>query len=80
MAALLFSVHILTDPSGEIIEVNVFVLLLSYSRFRKYRLSISKTQDVLFSFLDDAFETFGGVPKEIVTDNMKTVMDEARRW
>ncbi len=64
--------------SGEMIEINVFVLLLSYSRFRKYRLSISKTQDVLFSFLDDAFETFGGVPKEIVTDNMKTVMDEAR--
>ena len=29
------------------------------------------------SFLDDAFETFGGVPNEIVTDNLKTVMDEA---
>ena len=64
--------------TGEIAEVNIFVLLLCYSRFRKYRLSLSKTQDVLFSFLDDAFETFGGVPKEIVTDNMKTVMDEAR--
>ncbi len=64
--------------SGETIDVNVFVLLLSYSRFRGYRVSLSKTQDILFSFLDDAFETFGGVPKEIVTDNMKTVMDEAR--
>lgn len=64
--------------SGETIEVNVFVLLLSYSRFRIYRVSLSKTQDILFSFLDDAFETFGGVPDEIVTDNMKTVMDEAR--
>ena len=50
----------------------------SYSRFRVYRVSLSKTQDILFSFLDDAFETFGGVPDEIVTDNMKTVMDEAR--
>lgn len=39
---------------------------------------LSKTQDILFSFLDDAFETFGGVPDEIVTDNMKTVMDETR--
>ena len=64
--------------SGETIDVNVFVLLLSYSRFRVYRVSLSKTQDILFSFLDDAFETFGGVPDEIVTDNMKTVMDEAR--
>ena len=64
--------------SGETIDVNIFVLLLSYSRFRVYRVSLSKTQDILFSFLDDAFETFGGVPDEIVTDNMKTVMDEAR--
>lgn len=63
--------------SGETIDVNIFVLLLSYSRFRVYRVSLTKTQDILFSFLDDAFETFGGVPDEIVTDNMKTVMDEA---
>lgn len=65
--------------SGETIDVNIFVLLLSYSRFRVYRVSLSKTQDILFSFLDDAFETFGGVPDEIVTDNMKTVMDEAEQ-
>lgn len=64
--------------SGETINVNVFVLLLSYSRFRVYRVSLSKNQDILFSFLDNAFETLGGVPDEIVTDNMKTVMDEAR--
>ena len=67
-----------TLSSGEKIDVNIFVLLLSYSRFRVYRVSLNKTQDILFSFLDDAFETFGGIPKEIVTDNMKTVMDEAR--
>ena len=64
--------------NGEKVTVNVFVLLLSYSRFRVYRLSISKTQDILFNFLDGAFEVFGGVPQEIVTDNMSTVMDVAR--
>lgn len=64
--------------NGSTIDVNIFVLLLSYSRFRVYRVSLTKTQDVLLSFLDNAFETFGGVPHEIVTDNMKTVMDESR--
>ena len=64
--------------SGETVEINIFVLLLSYSRFRIYRVSLTKSQDVLFSFLDDAFASFGGVPEEIVTDNMKTVMDTAR--
>lgn len=64
--------------TNEEIEVNVFVLILSYSRNRIYRLSIKKTQDVLFHFLTEAFETFGGVPDEILTDNMSTVMDDAR--
>lgn len=45
--------------SGETIHINVLVLLLSYSRFRVYRLSLSKTQDVLFSLLNDALETAG---------------------
>ena len=64
--------------NGEVININIFVLILSYSRFRVYKLSLEKTQDILFSFLNESFETFGGVPKEILTDNMKTVMDEPR--
>nr|WLE91027.1 hypothetical protein GGBNIMDK_00058 [Bacillus cereus] len=63
---------------GEITYVNVAVLLLSYSQFRVFHLNISKSQSVLLSFMTEAFETFGGVPKVIVTNNMKTVMDETR--
>lgn len=64
--------------NGEVININIFVLILSYSRFRVYKLSLEKTQDILFSFLNESFEAFGGVPKEVLTDNMKTVMDEPR--
>lgn len=63
---------------GEIIFVNIAVLLLSYSRFRTYHLTISKAQSVLMSFLTETFEKIGGVPKTILTDNMKSVMDDAR--
>lgn len=63
---------------GEQVEINVAALILSNSRFRAFHLSISKSQSTLFSFLTEAFEAFGGVPSEILTDNMKTVMDEAR--
>lgn len=63
---------------GETIYVNVCVLLLAHSRFRTYHLSISKSQELLFSFLTDSFETIGGVPKTLVVDNMKSVMDEPR--
>lgn len=64
--------------TGEVININIFVLILSYSRFRIYRLSLEKTQYILFPFLNESFETFGGVPKELLTDNMKTVMDQPR--
>ncbi len=63
---------------GEILYVNVGVLLLSNSRFRLFHLSISKSQSVLLSFLTESFEAIGGVPRTVVTDNMKTVMDEPR--
>ena len=67
-----------TLKSEETTEVNILVLLLFYSCYRIYQVSLSKSQDVLFSLLDQTFEAFGGVPNEIVTDNMKTIMDEAR--
>lgn len=63
---------------GEVLYVNVCVFLLSYSRFRTYLLSISKSQSILFSFLVESFEAVGGVPKTLLVDNMKTVMDEPR--
>lgn len=64
--------------NGEQVVINIFSFIMSYSRYRVYKLSLSKTQDVLFHFMDEIFQTLDGVPKEIVTDNMKTVMDEAR--
>lgn len=63
---------------GEILFVNVGVFLLSNSRLRAFHLTISKSQSVLLSFLMESFEAIGGVPKNLLTDNMKTVMDEAR--
>lgn len=37
--------------TGEVVIINIFCLILSYSRFRVYRLSLTKTQDILFHFL-----------------------------
>lgn len=64
--------------TGEIIYYNIFVFILSYSRYRIYQVSHSKTQDILFHFLDHCFEIINGIPSELLTDNMKTIMDIAR--
>lgn len=37
--------------TGENITINIFVLILSYSRFRVYKLSLEKSQEILFHFL-----------------------------
>lgn len=64
--------------NGEVVVINIFVYMLSYSRFRIYFLSIEKERPILFDFLIRCFEITGGVPKKILTDNMKTVMDQSR--
>lgn len=63
---------------GEIINLNIFVFILSYSRYRIFSVSLDKKQSTLFDFLNSSFEQISGVPQSLVTDNMKTIMDEPR--
>ncbi|HCV0600271.1 TPA: IS21 family transposase, partial [Staphylococcus aureus] len=63
---------------NQIVSLNIGVLLLPYSRFVIMQVTMNKSSDVLFNLLTQAFELMGGVPNELVTDNMKTVMDQPR--
>lgn len=63
---------------GEVIDLNVFVFELGYSRYRIFHISEDKKQDKLLDFMTKSFEHIGGIPQYLLTDNMKTVMDEAR--
>lgn len=58
------------------IVFNVFLIKLSFSRKVSLHLTFDKKQDTVFKCLLKAFEKFGGVPKQIVFDNMKTVVYE----
>ena len=72
------SVPFTLADTGEIIDINIFVIVLGCSRFKIFKPAISMTRDVLFHLLAESFENLGGVPKILLTDNMKTVMDVAR--
>lgn len=72
------SVPFILGDTGELITINVLVLILGNSRFRLYKPTTHMTQDVLMHLLTEMFESLGRVPKTILTDNMKTVMDVAR--
>lgn len=68
----------LTNKHGEVFEIDIFLMVLGYSRFKYIELTINKNQDTLFRALAKGFKYFKGIPKEILFDNMKTVIDHAK--
>lgn len=67
----------IVSKTGEIFEVNIFLMILGYSRMKFLKLTSDRTQKTLFECMNKAFEYFAGVPKEILFDNMPTVVDRA---
>ena len=63
---------------GEIFEINIFLMVLGYSRLKYLKLTVDRSQKTLFECLTDGFKYFQGVPKEILFDNMATVVDRNR--
>lgn len=68
----------LTSKHGKIFEINIFLIIMGYSRYKYIELTLDRNQDTLFQGLVNSFKYFGGVPQEILFDNMKTVVDHAK--
>lgn len=68
----------LVSKDGEIFTINIFLMLLGYSRKKYIELTLDRNQDTLFNAMVRGFKYFGGIPKEIIFDNMKTVVDRSK--
>lgn len=68
----------LVTRKGDEFKVNIFLMVLGYSRYKYIELTTDRSQNTLFRCLINAFKFYGGVPKEILFDNMKTVVDHAK--
>ena len=66
---------VIHNRSGKEYTINIFHLVLKFSRYSYIELTLSKEQPTLFRCLINAFEYFGGVTKKIMFDNMTTVVD-----
>ena len=66
------------SDTGKIIEVNILVEVLGYSRYKIYKVSFLKTRTVLMSLLIEIFGNIKGVPKITITDNMKPIVNKPR--
>ena len=68
----------LISRNGQIFEINIFLMLLGYSRTKYIELTIDRNQGTLMMAMINGFRYFEGIPKEIIFDNMKTVVDQSR--
>ena len=63
----------IANKYGEIFVVNVLHFVLKFSRYSYLELSVQKRYDDVARGLINGFLKFGGVPKELLFDNMSTV-------
>jgi transposase len=63
---------------GEVIKFNVFLLTLGFSRFRFLMATESRDLFQVEFCLACAFKYIGGVPHEILFDNMRSIIDKSR--
>ena len=70
-------VKVITE-TGEVITTYIPTLTLSWSRYNVRRLTLDTKVETLLSFLAESFEEIGGVPRELVIDNLKAFVETPR--
>ena len=68
----------LCDINGNQYTVSIFLIVLGNSRYKYIELTFDQTQPTLFNCLINAFKYFGGTTKELLFDNMKTIVDQVK--
>lgn len=68
----------LVNRNGQEFNINIFLMVLGYSRLKFLMITSDRSQPTLFSCMIEGFKYFGGIPHEILFDNMKTVVDHSR--
>ena len=68
----------LVNGYGEEFKINIFLMVSGYSRLKYLMITSDRSQPTLFDCMTKAFQFFGGIPREILFDNMKTVVDHSK--
>ena len=62
------------SPSGNLVKTYGFVVVLQYCRLGFYAITYDQRLETLIHELENAFLYFGGCPKRLKVDNMKTAI------
>jgi len=72
--------HIVDRATGEMIPVEVFVAILPFCQFTYVEACMSQKRIDLLSCMGSSLAFFGGVPKAIVSDNLKSAVSRASKY
>ncbi|MDA3853235.1 MAG: IS21 family transposase [Bacteroidales bacterium] len=72
--------HIANKETGELIPVEVFIALLPNSQYTYVEASWSQKREDMLVSMGNALSYFGGVPKAIVSDNLKSAVTRASKY
>lgn len=72
--------HITDKKTGEQIAVEVFVALLPCSQYTYVEACASQKREDLITCMGHSLTFFGGVPKAIVSDNLKSAVTRASKY
>jgi hypothetical protein len=72
--------HISDKDTGELIAVEVFVAILPHSQYTYAQACKSQKREDLISCLNNTLRFYGGVPKAIVSDNLKSAVTRASKY
>lgn len=72
--------QVVNRETGELIPVEVFVAILPSSHYTYVEACLSQKREDLISCMANALSFFGGVPKAIVSDNLKSAVTRASKY
>ena len=72
--------HITNKDTGELVSVETFVAILPSSQYTYVEVCLSQKREDLIACMANALSFFGGVPKAIVSDNLKSAVTRASKY
>ena len=72
--------HIVEKDTGEVVPVEVFVAILPNSQYTYVEACRSQKREDLIGSCDNALRFYGGVPKAIVSDNLKSAVTRLSKY
>lgn len=72
--------QVTNKQTGELTEVEVFVGILPASQYTYVEATRSQKKEDFIASMNHCLEYFGGVPKTIVTDNLKSAVNKSSKY